>query len=66
MTLAELNSKIDRIPYRQDREEARVARDTRLGILGCHAGMEPTEEQIAIVHQELFGESPCLFSQPEN
>lgn len=65
MTLAELNAKIEALPMRYDsdawtrigqldRFEARYLRDERLGLLGCHAGMEPTEEQVEIVHAQLF------------
>lgn len=63
MTLADLNAKIDALPMQKtqlvewpplDRFEARYRRDERLGILGVHAGMVPTEEQVGIVHDELF------------
>ena len=58
MTIAQLNSKIATLPKftlgALDQSEAMVIRDTRLGILGVHAGMEPTEEQVAIVHDEIW------------
>lgn len=67
MTLADLNAKIDALPLYPndwpggcqgeflDRIEAMHLRDTRLGILGVHAGMEPTEEQVDLINLELFG-----------
>lgn len=63
MTLAELNARIDALPLFPnpmarklplDRAEARYLRDERLGLLGVHADMEPTEEQVQIVHDQLF------------
>lgn len=64
MTLAQLNAKIDAVPAWSgcdtpcvqwpDRVLLRYLRDERLGILGVHAGQEPTEEQVQIVHDQLF------------
>jgi len=62
MTLSDLNLKIATLPKftlgELDQSEAMVIRDTRLAILGCHAGMEPTEEQVAIVHDEIWPPQP--------
>lgn len=67
MTLDELNAKIEALPLYPgseggglatflglDRAEARHLRDERLGLLGCHAGMAPTQGQIDIVAHQLF------------
>jgi hypothetical protein len=54
MTLSELNAKIETLGV-IDQETAIHLRDTRLGILGCFKGMEPTQAQVQIVYEELFG-----------
>lgn len=55
MTLSDLNAKIDATcEDKYHRLELWYRRDERLGILGVHAGQEPTEEQVQIVHDQLF------------
>lgn len=63
MTLAELNAKIEALPFEQrggeeqlDRIEARYLRDERLGML-C-GDEDPTEEQVDIIDRQLFPPPP--------